>query len=143
MKKILALSFLSLIVAACAPSTPEARIQKNPGKFGALSAKEKALVLKGEIARGMTKEAVLLAWGDPAQRFDGYQNAKKVERWDYTISRAVPASHYGFGYGYGRAGRYRDSGLGVTTGHDFVSVPRHVGSVWFVKERVDSWNRAR
>jgi outer membrane protein assembly factor BamE (lipoprotein component of BamABCDE complex) len=144
MKKIFTALFIGIALSSCVPSTPQARIEKFPEKFAALSQKEQALVQHGEISRGMSKDAVLLAWGTPAQRFEGYENSRKTERWDYTKSRAVHASHYSLGYGYSGYGPYNRRGgyssFGFAIGPDFVYVPTHAASVWFDK---NSWERAR
>ena len=65
MKKFLTALSAGLSLASCVPSTPQTRIQQNPQKFEALSAKHRTLVQQGQIARGMSPDAVYLAWGGP------------------------------------------------------------------------------
>jgi outer membrane protein assembly factor BamE (lipoprotein component of BamABCDE complex) len=144
MKKILFSLMFGAALSACAPSTPHARIQANPEKYAALPSRQQDLVRQGIIDKGMSKEAVLLSWGPPSQRFEGYENSKRTERWDYVKSRAVSNAHAGIGYGYGGYGRYgRSSYFGLSAGPDFTYVPAYSGSVWFAKDRVISWERAR
>lgn len=146
MKKLLAAVTPLLMLASCVPSTPQARIQQSPGKFEALGEKHRALVERGEITRGMTMDAVYLAWGSPSATFQGSKNGRTTERWDYASSRPVTVTtfhggYYGYGYGpYGRRG-YDDLAFGF--GPEVAYVPYRVASVWFVDSRVDSWERAR
>lgn len=147
MKKIVTTLLAGLVFASCAPSTPQARIAKSPEKFAALGSKEQALVQKGEISRGMSPDAVTLAWGFPNQRFEGSKDSKRTERWDYTTLRPVYTNHFGglgYGYGgYGPYGRYGYSSLGYAMGPEVAYIPDRVASVWFVNHRVESWERLR
>lgn len=133
---------------SCVPTTPQARIEKDPAKFAALSANHRALVQRGRLASGMPPAAVELAWGTPARRFQGFRDRKASERWDYTASRPVYTNDFysGYGYGvgrpYGRSGRGSYSTLGFGFGPQVEYIPEHVASVWFVGDRVDSWERA-
>ncbi len=138
----------ALVFSSCAPSTPQARIAKSPDKFAALSKKNQDLVQQGLISRGMTPDAVELAWGVPAQRFEGSKHSKSTERWDYAGSRPVYFTNYygGYGYGYGGYGPYGRggyTGLGFGFGPEVAYVPYRVASVWFIDRRVDSWERAQ
>ena len=147
MKKIIALLALCLFVGACASSTPQGRIESSPEKYAALSAKHKALVQQGKIDRGMSKDGVLLAWGTPASHFEGSEQGRFIERWDYAGSKPVMTSSYsgGFydywGYGYGR--RYSPYGYSFAVGPEVVYVPYTKATVSFVKGRVDSWEREK
>lgn len=149
MKTILAVISGGLLLVSCVPSTPQTRIQQNPGKFSALSEKHRSLVEQGQIARGMSTDAVYLAWGDPSGVFQGSKEGKSSERWDYAGSRPVYTTgfygSYGYGpyYGHGHHGRYGYSGLGFGVGPEVAYVPYRVASVWFVNNRVDAWERAR
>jgi hypothetical protein len=140
MKKIITALSACLIFSSCAPSTPQARIERNPLQFEALNAKEKALVQKGQIDKGMSPDAVMLAWGPPDRRFEGMRNSKKIERWDYTGTQPVYSSYYSssFGYGYGRRGY---SSIDLALGPEVTYVPYHFASVWFVNHRVDAWEK--
>ena len=129
-----------LIVASCAPSTPLTRIQQQPQKFAALDTQQKTLVERGQIDRGMSADAVYIAWGHPARVFQGSSEGRLTERWDYTGTRAV---HYGNFYGpcgrYGPYGRYPRYDLGPGIAY----IPYRVASVWFVDGKVDAWERIR
>lgn len=147
MKKFLPLLLVGLLLGACAPSTPEARIAEHPEKFSALTKKQQTLVREGRISQGMPKDGVLLAWGSPSSRFDGYQNRKRVERWDYAGSRPVYSTGFygGFGYDYWGFGygRYSPYGYRYAVSPEVVYVPYTRASVTFTNERVDSWERIR
>ena len=137
------------ILGSCAPVTPQTRIEKSPEKFASLSQNHKALVQQGQITSGMPPAAVELAWGAPTRRFQGFQNKKTSERWDYSASRPVYTNSFysGFGYAggrpYGRYGRRGYSTLGFGFGPEVQYIPEQVASVWFVGNRVESWERAQ
>jgi len=144
MKHALIAIAAGLAFASCAPSTPQARIEKNPQAFSALSRKHQDLVKQGQLARGMSADAVNLAWGNADQRYEGSRDGKPAERWDYLGSRPVYSTDLfmGYGpYGYGPYGPYSNYGYGI--GPDVAFVPYRIGSVWFVGGRVDSWERAQ
>jgi hypothetical protein len=146
MRTILITLSASVFFASCAPSTPQARIQRHPEKFAALGENHRALVEQGQLARGMSTDAVYLAWGAPAGVFQGSKAGKSTERWDYVGSRPVYSTAFygGYGYGpYGPYGRYGYSNFGYGFGPDVAYVPYRIASVWFVNSRVDSWERAR
>lgn len=140
------LLLLVLALSACAPSTPQARIEKFPEKFAALSKKEQGLVQQGQIAPGMSPDAVLLAWGFPNQRFEGSRNSKMTERWDYSTTVPVYNSAYALGpYGarYGRYGPYWQRGYSFGDAPEIAYIPYRVASAWFVDDRLDAWERVR
>jgi hypothetical protein len=143
MKKLLFVLPACLLFASCAPSTPQARIQQQPEKFESLSAKHRDLVEKGQIDQGMSQDAVYLAWGSPSRVFQGSKNDRVTERWDYAGSRPVYTNTFYGSYGrcYGPYRRYGYSGIGW--GPEVAYIPYRIGSVWFVDNRVDSWERAR
>jgi hypothetical protein len=141
-KPIFALA-AGLLLASCAPSTPQARIQQQPEKFQSLSPKHRELVEKGQIDRGMSQDAVYLAWGAPSRTFQGSKNNRLTERWDYAGSRPVYSNTF---YGsYGRYyGPYRGHGYsGIGWGPEVAYIPYRIGSVWFIDSKVDAWERAR
>ena len=148
MKKLLVSLSLGLLFSACVPSTPQTRIQQEPRKFATLSASHKALVQQGQITRGMSPEAVYLAWNHPSAIYQGSKNGKATERWDYAGSRPVQVTNfygsYGYGYGgYGGYGHHGYSGVGFGIGPEIAYVPYRFASVWFVNQQVESWERAR
>ena len=154
MQKLIAAFAIGLWLTSCVPSTPQARIQENPRKFTALSAKQRSLIEQGQICRGMSFDAVYLAWGSPSGSFQGSQDGKNTERWDYAGSRPVQTTAFYGSYGYGGYGRYGYRGYGPYGRHggpivDFgfepqvAYIPYRVASVWFIDQRVDSWERAK
>ena len=68
MKYSLLLLFLvgGALLAGCATSTVESRKKERPAAYAALSPQEKELVDKGQIQVGMNQDAVIIAWGQPA-----------------------------------------------------------------------------
>ena len=146
MKKLLPLAgaaVIALLAASCAPRTPEYRISQSPATFEKLSEKHKELVRRGDIAKGMNKGAVALAWGDPSGQAEGLRDGKRMERWDYTGTKPVVTNHFFGGYGYGDYGPYRYSGLGAGFGPQVTYLPYSKASVWFINGLVDEWQRVR
>lgn len=152
-------SFFLLTLAAaftcvsCTSSSPATRIEKNPTMYDRLSSSQQALVDKGQIKQGMSKEGVFLAWGNPASKAEGEESGKHFERWIYSSLRPVYTSSgnfgYGHGYGYGRGcnpygyyggGRY---GRGYGYSQDVTYVPTKSASVDFKDGRVTRWQRGR
>jgi hypothetical protein len=80
-------------------STPESRISKNPDLYHSLPARQQQLVTQGQIAPGMSRNAVWLAWGNPGQKVNGYARGNATETWVYFTTTT-----YGYGYGYGPYG---------------------------------------
>lgn len=146
MKKLIVISCLGLltaIVSSCAPSTPQTRIKERPQDYAKLSEKHKDLVSRAEIAKGMSKDAVSLAWGSPDAHIEGLRNGKFSERWDYMGREAVTRHHFFGGYTSGSYGPYGYSGYRAGFGPEVTYVPYRKASVWFVKGRVDEWERER
>lgn len=146
MKKTFPLVFagvLALVFASCAPSTPEYRISERPRVFEGLNTKEKALVRNGEISKGMSMDAVALAWGSPSERVDGLRDGKRMERWDYEGTKPVVTNRLFGGYDTGWYGPYRYSGVGGGFGPEITYIPYRKSSVRFVGGRVDEWERIK
>ena len=98
------------LLAACSP-TPSDRIAKNMPVYQQLPKEQQVKVARGELEKGMSPEAVLLAWGEPEQKMAGWSNGKNTERWIYTRSGT------GWSLGLGGGGfRGRDSGVGTGGG---------------------------
>lgn len=131
------------IVSSCAPATPQTRIQQRPQDYAKLSEKHKELVSRGEIEKGMSKDAVFFAWGRPAGRVEGLWNGKSGERWDYEGSHPVMHNHFFGGYASGVYGGGRYSGYHGGFGPEVIYVPYVKASVWFVGGKVDEWERQR
>jgi hypothetical protein len=130
-----------LFLAACAPSTPAARIAAQPQAFLALPEKHQKLVRQGRIEQGMREEAVALAWGSPGRRYDGHDGTTRTSRWDYTGSRPVVLQQWGGIYGRGLYGRGFCGPDPWVFGPDVVFVPYRRASVWFNDGRVTQWER--
>ena len=145
MKTILTALSTALLLVSCVPSTPQARIQREPEKFATLSKNHQSLVQQGQISRGMSPNAVYLAWGGPSRVFQGSKNGNATERWDYAGSQPVYLTGFYGSYGgpYGHHGHYGYSGLGFGWGPDVAYIPYRIASVWFLNSRVDSWERVK
>lgn len=143
--KITAAWLLATIAwSSCAPSTPQTRIEKQPAKYAGLGKADRDFALQGKIRRGMTSDAVELAWGAPARKFVGSKHSKHTERWDYVGSQPVGISSFyygGFGYPYGGYGQGVYSGAGFTIAPELVQIHYLKASVWFVDHRVESWEQ--
>jgi hypothetical protein len=94
---MLGISVTAWILTGCA--TTEARISKHPEMYQRLSATDQALVSNGQIRRGMTMDAVWLAWGNPEQKLPAGMRGDATETWVY-LRYATPPS-YGGPYYYG------------------------------------------
>src|SRR5207248_11796404 len=67
------------------------------------SARQQQLVAQGQIAPGMSENAVWLAWGSPGQRVNGFARGHSTETWvyfGYTNAYPYGYGYGGFGYGY-------------------------------------------
>lgn len=89
----------ALFFGGCA--TPEKRISEHPDLYNGLPARQQQLVTQGQIAPGMSRNAVWLAWGNPEQKVNGYARGNTTETWVYLTTTTYP---YGYGYGYGGFG---------------------------------------
>ena len=149
MKLELAAALSVLVFASCAPSTPAARIAARPSMFERLPEKQKQLVERGQIDKGMSTDAVYLAWGSPSREYEGSENGISTLRWDYAGSTPVYTNSFyggwggGYGYGYGRYGRHGYPYSGYGLGSEITYVPYRRASVLFKGGRVSSWERSR
>jgi hypothetical protein len=57
----------SLLLTGCATSSIETRKRERAAGFSALSPEFQRLVSDGQIRRGMSEDAVYIAWGKPAE----------------------------------------------------------------------------
>src|SRR5437868_6787530 len=99
---------LPTVIAVCTVlfvgcSTTESRISEHRDLYASLPPRQQQLVAQGQIAPGMSQNAVWLAWGSPDQKVAGFARGHATETWIYyTYTNAYP---YGYGYGgYGRFG---------------------------------------
>ena len=149
MKPIFSVFLLAfcLWLSSCAPKTPLTRIDSNPAMFAALSDRHQQLVRQGQLDRGMSGDAVFLAWGKPSRTFEGSEQGIPTARWDYAALQPVYTTSFGAGYaygGYGRYGRYGRYGYpyySVAPRIDYI--PYRSATVWFKRGKVDSWERLR
>jgi len=155
-KKILiaTVSVFSLLLAACAPQTPATRIEANRGKYAPLSEHHKDLVSQGKIERGMSGNAVYLAWGSPSRVYEGTSSTGvSTTRWEYARLQAVTSTSFYGGYGFGGGHRYYGRGGGYGWGGYSSSyygvspeinyIPYRSATVLFRSGLVDSWERTR
>lgn len=98
------ISILTLLLLVGCVSPIERRVTRNPEMFNKLTPSEQAMVRRGEIREGMTRDAVYLAMGRPARVFRGKRDGKELERWSYNAYEAVYTSSFGFGGWYGSGG---------------------------------------
>ncbi|MEM6910978.1 MAG: hypothetical protein AAF555_05280 [Verrucomicrobiota bacterium] len=142
MKLSLLLSLTALLLGGCASQQAliDRRIERNPLGFQALSPKEQSLARSGNIAVGMPKAGVEIAWGRPSRRSEGQSGSSRVERWVYTRDEPVfTGLSGGFHGGFGRRFGY----YGVSVGPEIIYLPTQVAEVEFKNSRVDSWNAVR
>jgi len=83
---------VALVLSAC--STVESRIAKNPAVFNALPEKQKDLVRDEKIAEGLSRDAVVLAWGRPDEVETGTQRGKKMETWTWLATYEAPDPNF-------------------------------------------------
>lgn len=72
-----------LLLAGCATSSIESRRRERAEGFEKLSPELKTLVNDGQIRRGMTLDAVYIAWGKPAQILQREDQQGLVTSWLY------------------------------------------------------------
>lgn len=136
-RSLIAAALSAVVLVACQTATPAARIEANPVMFRALNAEQQLMVQQGRICKGMTKDAVFLAWGKPASSpMVGEKDGKRFERWVYTVSRPVPVD--GFGGGCWHGGPWGHC-WGPYGGVNVAYVPEDVASVIFENDRVTEW----
>jgi len=82
-KQGLAFLIALLVLTGCATSTIESRRGERADSFAALSPELKSLVNDGQIRRGMTQDAVYIAWGKPAQILQHEDEQGVVTLWLY------------------------------------------------------------
>jgi hypothetical protein len=150
------LAFAGLCLAAIVglsscTSAIESRITKNPQLYNKLKEHDRALVSRGEIREGMTKEAVFLSWGRADHVSVGRDSGRSVERWGYTGSHPVYTSNLSMGFGSGYYGGRGRLGYGYGGmwdpywggyGPSIAYVPYQAATVEFRNGRVIRFMRA-
>lgn len=141
---LISLPLLAIGLSSCTPNTPQTRIQKHPKMYENQSARNQEFIQQGRIAKGMSKDAVYLAWGAPDQELSGYKNNSEYALWRYTTS--IPVYRTGFygsyGYGWGRRG-YRRFPYGIGMAPEVYYVRRTKANVEFRNNRVKGWEQVR
>lgn len=128
----------ALALVSCQTVSPAKRIEANPVMFQSLNPEQQLMVQQGRICKGMTKDAVFLAWGKPATApMTGEKDGRRYERWVYTTSRAVPMDTIGGCWWY--SDPWYHHGWGPYGGMSVAYVPEEVASVTFENDRVTEW----
>lgn len=137
----------AMILASCAPSTPASRIAARPPMFERLPARHQDLVEQGKIDKGMSTDAVYIAWGNASRVYEGNEGGKPTLRWDYGGSAPVYSNGYfgSYGWGGGRFGPYGYYPYGeqIGFGTSIQYVPYRKATVLFENGRVASWEKLR
>lgn len=135
------LAAVSLLVS-CHTPTPMDRIAENPVMFQHLSQEHQIMVQSGRICSGMSREAVMLAWGTPADSpVIGQKDGKNIEIWRYMGQKPVYTDRMGFEMGY--CHHYWHHGYYPYHETDITYVPVEVAEVTFVNGLVTEWKSAR
>lgn len=143
----LAVAAFALLCGACA-SRPasEKRFERNPEIISKLSSRERELVRRGEVAEGMSRDAVFIAWGRPDDVRTGSREGRERERWTYFSRSGGHSTSIGIstgGYGGLHTGVGYHYGPVVGFGNDPYYPQRVLRSVEFVNDRVTSWESRR
>ena len=139
--RIILAGLAAAMFSNCTPSTPQSRIEQEPGRYGRLSSKDQALVNQGNIRTGMTQDAVYLAWGKPDSVSKGGTGSASTERWTYTGTTPVWSNQLNIGYGggFGRSSHCGYYGGFYEYGPSVTYVPYTAGVVHFRNGRVSKW----
>jgi hypothetical protein len=78
---ILVLALLAL--TGCATSSIESRRRERSAGYATLAPEVKSLVDQGQIRRGMTQDAVYIAWGKPSQVLQQEDQRGAITTWLY------------------------------------------------------------
>jgi hypothetical protein len=100
---VLGIATVVLILTSC--STPQTRISDHPDLYQGLSSRDQALVSKGQIRYGMSRNAVWLAWGSPDSKVIANMRGHSTETWVYVYYVTYPYYYpyygpYGPGFGF-------------------------------------------
>lgn len=146
----------ALALSGCATNTtPLARATNHPALMDSLTPFERERALRGEVAEGMSRDAVFIAWGRPDRITRGSEGGRDFEIWRYTELRPVYSTRIGVGFGgyYGghyhrhrghyhyHGGYYHPGYATYEYGPDYIPVTASV--VKFRKGRVVSWEQGR
>ncbi len=124
----------TLLLSAC--STIKTRIADNPPAFYTLPPQDQALILRGGIREGMTRDAVYIAWGDPDVVREFVVGGKHSETWVYYGTDMYPAASYGYFPYRGARCRYYEPVYGPV----YATYRYYLKSASFVKDRAVAWD---
>lgn len=129
---------LICIAVSCSPVTTQQRIQGDISGFAALSATDQAAVRRGEIQEGMSPKAVQFILGRPSEVYRGKMQQKQTMRWNYIALRSEwmltdssPAMIV----------NRRPFYFMPPTTIEIVHLPKPVATVFFIDDKVKSWER--
>lgn len=97
---------LVCLLGAPACATRDARIKRNQALFESLAPATQSLIREGKVAIGFTAEEVLLALGDPDQRWVRKDASGSSEIWSYTTYDSAAGVPLYRGYYHRYAGMY-------------------------------------
>lgn len=84
MKRSFLFLILGFLLTGCATSsTIAARKQERAASYAALPSESQALVDRGQIRRGMSEDAVYIAWGKPSQILQQEDQRGAITTWLY------------------------------------------------------------
>jgi hypothetical protein len=132
---------LALVLSSCS-STVADRIEAQPEQFARLSQQDQNLVRNGQVRKGMSMEAVELAWGKPTSTATGLINGKQAVRWLYQSG----GSGFSFGLGGGMSHFNNHSslvGTGVGMSFPISTIPPNTSYVLFSDGQVVAWEDAQ
>ena len=123
-----------LFTLAMGCSTPETRSRENPGAFEKLSARQKSTVLQGKVERGMSADAVIIAFGKPTR----VEKAGATEHWIYTRAEFYEVPHW-----RERSVPRADGRMATIPEYDPLQMKRSVDDleVIFKNRKVASWKK--
>lgn len=129
---------VATVLVACAPVTPSERIAENPVVFNSLPPAQRILVQQGRIEKGMSPDAVLLAWGAPnSEPIYGQKNGHKTERWIYKGYEPVTVMSNSVGPYVGPYGWYDPVYPTSSTAY----IPTQDAYVEFIDGKVSEWEK--
>lgn len=142
------------LLSQCTPPSAVDRIARNPSVYMAQPKAHQSLIQRGELARGMSRDAVMLAWGRPSESFEGTEKGVNMERWNYLGSRTTYQDNFGMGFGNAWGGPWVGpwggpfcGGPGMFQsfyyGPQAIRTPYQKATVLFVRDKVESWERMK
>lgn len=102
------------------------------------------MVLAGNIAQGMSMDAVYFAWGKPAVVANETRMRKETTRWDYAQTKPVfhdPDAYTSYGRAFANPSYPDQLTTAIRSTHN--PAPYRTATVWFVDGKVQEWERLR